>query len=147
MGVLECIKAAAYGALGAAASFFLMLGIYEGVPLLRDIPYIGAIPVIGDLATGRVATESAKAATAARAGYVQLSEITALKAQLERERQNTLRATQLQDQAQQRAAVAAAAKKVTDEKLEQTIRGDTAPGSTWTADDDQWVRDHRAKSN
>jgi hypothetical protein len=67
-----------------------MLGYYEGVPVLRNIPYIGVIPVIGELATGRVATESAQAATAARAGYVQLSEITALKAQLDRERQDTL---------------------------------------------------------
>ncbi|WP_457299182.1 hypothetical protein [Phyllobacterium sp. P5_D12] len=147
MGILESIKAAVFGALGAAASFFLMLGIYEGVPLIRDIPFIGSIPVIGELATGRVASESAKAAAAARAGYVQLSEITALNAQLDRERQNTLRAAQLQDQAQQRAAVAAAAKKVTDDKLEETIRGDTTPGSTWTADDDQWVRDHRTKAN
>jgi hypothetical protein len=135
-------------ALGLPLCIFLgMLGYYEGVPLIKDVPYIGEIPVVGKFATGRVATESAKAATAARAGYVQLSEITALKAQLDRERQNTLRAAQLQDQAQQRAAVAAAAKKVTDGKLEETIRGDTAPGSTWTADDDQWVRDHRAKSN
>jgi multidrug efflux pump subunit AcrA (membrane-fusion protein) len=147
MGILESIKAAAYGALGAAASFLLMLGIYEGVPLVRNIPYIGSIPVIGELATGRVATEAAKAATAARAGYVQLSEKTALQAQLDRERQETLRAAQLQHQARQRAAVAAAAKKVRDEKLEETIRSDTAPGSTWTADDDKWLRDHRAKTD
>lgn len=78
-------------ALGIPLCIFLgMLGYYEGVPVLRNIPYIGVIPVIGELATGRVATESAQAATAARAGYVQLSEITALKAQLDRERQDTL---------------------------------------------------------
>lgn len=46
------------------------LGFYEGVPFLRDIPFIDRVPVVRELVAGRVATESAKAAAAARAGYV-----------------------------------------------------------------------------
>lgn len=46
------------------------LGFYEGIPFLRDIPFADRIPVVRELVAGRVATESAKAAEAARAGYV-----------------------------------------------------------------------------
>ena len=143
MGVLESIKAAAYGALGAAASFFLMLGIYEGLPLVRDIPYIGSIPIIGELATGRVATESAKAATAARAGYVELSEKTALQVQLAEERRSRLRASHLYDEAQKRTTAAAQANRIANEKLQKDINKDTgADGAVWGADDLDWLSNH-----
>ncbi|MBZ9600774.1 hypothetical protein [Phyllobacterium chamaecytisi] len=58
-------------ALGIPLCIFLfMLGYYEGVPVLRDIPYIDHIPVARELIAGRVPTERAKAADAARSGYV-----------------------------------------------------------------------------
>jgi hypothetical protein len=67
----------------------VLLGYYEGVPVLRDIPFADRIPVVRELITGRVATESAKAAAAARTGYVLEAEKTAAEAKsakLERER-------------------------------------------------------------
>lgn len=126
-----------------------MLGYYEGIPALRDIPFADHIPVVRELITGRVATESAKAATEAREGFVVLSEKTALEAQLAKERRDRLLASQLYDEAQKRATAAAAAKKVADEKLEQAIREDAGVpgGGVWTDDDDQWVRNHRRKAD
>jgi hypothetical protein len=132
--------------------FCIFLGIvcfYEGVPVLRDIPFADRIPVVRELITGRVATEAAKAAEAARSGYVVLSEKTALKAQLAKERRDRFLASQLYDEAQKRATAAAAAKKVADEKLEETIREDAGQpgGGVWTDDGDRWVRNHRDKAN
>lgn len=69
--------------------FIGMLGYYEGVPALRDIPFADQIPVVRELIAGRVPTERAKAATEARAGYVLESEKIAAEAKaakLERER-------------------------------------------------------------
>lgn len=129
--------------------FIGMLGFYEGVPVLRDIPFADRIPVMRELITGRVATESAKAAAVAREGFVSLAEKTALEAQLAKERRDRLLASLLYDEAQKRSTAAAAAKKVADEKLEQTIREDAGvpDGGVWTDDDDKWVRDHRGKAN
>lgn len=50
-----------------------LLVFYEGMPFLSDIPFIDQVPIVRALVAGRVATESAKAAQAARAGYVQES--------------------------------------------------------------------------
>jgi hypothetical protein len=47
-------------------AILVLLAYYEGVPVLRDIPYADRIPVVRELITGRVATEAAKAAEAAR---------------------------------------------------------------------------------
>lgn len=66
-----------------------MLGYYEGVPALRDIPFADRIPVVRELIGGRVPAERAKAASEARAGYVLESEKIAAEAKaakLERER-------------------------------------------------------------
>jgi hypothetical protein len=38
-----------------------MLGYYEGVPVLRDIPFADRIPVVRELIAGRVPPERAKA--------------------------------------------------------------------------------------
>lgn len=63
-----------------ACAILLLLAYYEGVPGLRDIPFADQIPVVRELITGRVATESAKAAEAARKGYVQEARATAAEA-------------------------------------------------------------------
>lgn len=39
--------------------FIGMLAFYEGVPVLRDIPYADRIPVVRELIVGRVGTERA----------------------------------------------------------------------------------------
>jgi hypothetical protein len=130
-------------------AILVLLAYYEGIPGFRDIPYADRIPVVRELIVGRVGAERAKAAVAARSGYVALSEKTALEAQLAKERRDRLLASQFYDEAQKRATAAAAAKKVADEKLEEIIREDAAQpgGSIWTNDDDRWVRNHRGKAN
>jgi uncharacterized protein YdbL (DUF1318 family) len=60
--------------------FLIMLGYYEGVPVLRDIPFADCIPVVRELIVGRVPTERAKAAGAAREGYVVEARATAAEA-------------------------------------------------------------------
>jgi hypothetical protein len=119
------------------------------VPALRDIPFADRIPVVRELIAGRVATEKAEGASAAREGFVALSEKTALEAQLAKERRDRLLASQLYDEAQKRATAAAAAKKVADETLDKIIREDAGMpgGGLWTDDDDKWVRHHRGKAN
>jgi hypothetical protein len=113
------------------------------VPVLRDIPYADHIPVVRELITGRVATEKAKAAAAAREGFVSLSEKTALETQLAEERRDRLLASQLYDEAQKRATAAAAAMRVADEKLAKIIKGDTGPdGAVWTDSDIEWLHNH-----
>jgi hypothetical protein len=137
-------------ALGLPACIFLvMLAYYEGVPALRDIPFADRIPVVRELIAGRVPTERANASREAREGFVALTEKTALEAQLAKEQRDRLLASQLYDEARKRATAAAAAKKVADEKLERTIREDAGVpgGGVWTADDDQWVRNHRGKAD
>jgi len=120
-----------------------LLGYYEGVPFLRDIPFADRIPVVRELITGRVATEKAKAASLAREGYVALTEKTALEAQLAKERQDRLLAAQLYDEAQKRATAALRAKKAADEKLRKNIQGDSGPdGAVWTDSDIEWLHNH-----
>ncbi|MBB3144953.1 hypothetical protein FHS21_001354 [Phyllobacterium trifolii] len=141
---MSAVIVAILRALGIPLCIFLgMLGYYEGMPVLRDIPYIGVIPIVGELATGRVASESAKAAAAARAGYVELSEKTALQAQLAEERRSRLRASQLYDEAQKRATAAAQANRIANEKLDKDINKDTgSDGAVWGADDLDWLSNH-----
>jgi hypothetical protein len=74
----------AIGAVGV--TIIILLGFYEGVPCLRDIPFAGKIPVIREFIVGRVEIERGKAADAAREGYVTRSELTAAKAEAERYR-------------------------------------------------------------
>ncbi|PSH68631.1 hypothetical protein CU102_12800 [Phyllobacterium brassicacearum] len=71
--------------LGLPACIFLgMLAYYEGVPVLRDIPFADRSPVIRELIAGRVPTERAKAADDARKGYVIESEKIAAEARAAR---------------------------------------------------------------
>ncbi|NEI97321.1 hypothetical protein [Rhizobium ruizarguesonis] len=83
--------------------FALTLAYYEGVPSLRDIPFAGKIPVVREFIVGRVELERAKAADAAREGYVTRSELAAAKAEAERYRlqaaQNAVFAAEAREQA------------------------------------------------
>lgn len=125
-----------------------MLGYYEGVPALRDIPFADRIPVVRELIAGRVQTERAKAASEAREGFVVLSEKTALEALLAKERRDRLLASQLYDEAQKRATAAAAANRIANERLEVIIKGDTGVDGSYPSQSDiDWVSKHRGKAN
>jgi hypothetical protein len=57
--------------IGLAGCIFIgLLAWYEGVPFIRDIPFLDRLPVARELLAGRVKTEVAKAVDKAREGYV-----------------------------------------------------------------------------
>lgn len=98
-----------------------LLFFYEGIPGASSIPFLTSIPVIGDLTTGRVATERAKAASDARRIYVDAMEKTALAAQLaERERQQAIGAIVVEEY-RKRLAAAQSAEQAASDQLEKEI--------------------------
>lgn len=98
-----------------------MLFFYEGIPGASRIPLLTSIPVIGDLTTGRVATERAKAAADARRAYVDAMEKAALASQLaERDRQERAGAIALEEY-RKRLAASQAAEQAASDKLESEI--------------------------
>lgn len=69
---------------GAALAGCIALVVYEGVPIIKSVPFIEYVPIIGELAEGRVDREARKA----REGYVAEARLIAAEAQLaERNRQ------------------------------------------------------------
>lgn len=84
----------------------IIVGFYEGVPGLRDIPFIGSVPVIREFIVGRVEIESAKAAKVAKEGYVARSELTAAKAEAERYRIQAIQNAAFAEQAREQAKTA-----------------------------------------
>lgn len=123
-----------------------LLLFYEGFPGADRIPFLTSIPVIGDLTTGRVATERAKAAADARRTYVDAMEKVALAAQLaERERHERAGAIALEDYRKRLAASQAAEQAISDQ-LESEIatheRELDAAGRACRADDADidWLR-------
>ncbi|WP_416065431.1 hypothetical protein ACK9YZ_01395 [Rhizobium sp. ZK1] len=98
--VVELVKA--IGAVGI--TIIVMLGYYEGVPGLRDIPFISHVPVIREFIVGRVQSERSKAAEAAAEGVVSRSELTAARAEADRYRkqatENAIFAAEARQQAQ-----------------------------------------------
>lgn len=98
-----------------------LLFFYEGIPGASRVPFLTSVPVIGDLTTGRVATERAKAAADARRAYVDTMEKATLAAQLaERERQDRAGAIALEEY-RKRLAASQAAEQAASDKLESEI--------------------------
>jgi hypothetical protein len=100
--------------LGGIVKFFgpvvvtaaLIIGYYEGIPGLRDIPFIGRVPVIREFIVGRVEIESGKAAAAAREGYVARTALTAAQAEAERYRIQAIQNAAFAEQAREQAKTA-----------------------------------------
>lgn len=127
----------------------VLLGFYEGVPGLRDIPFVDRLPFFREFVVGRVKLEAAKAAAAATEGLVKRSELTAAKA----------RAAALEEQIAISRRMAAAALRQADadrrerdqaeRELEARIDADRKNSSgddgcgTWTDRDDEWRMQNR----
>ncbi|WP_245494998.1 hypothetical protein [Rhizobium ruizarguesonis] len=129
-------------------TIIIMLGYYEGVPGLRDIPFAGKIPVVREFIVGRVELERGKAADAAREGYVLLAEKTAAEAQVvEMERQRNA-AAQASEEHRKRLEASQAAEQAAKDTLEQEISAhekalDAAGNNCRLTDADvRWLRDH-----
>ncbi|MGO7560563.1 hypothetical protein ACC754_14055 [Rhizobium johnstonii] len=113
-------------------TILLMLGFYEGVPGLRDIPFAGKIPVVREFIVGRVELERGKAADAAREGYVARSELTAARAEAERYRLQAVQNSIFAADARRQAADAASRLNQKLSEQEKESANDTDPDvSRW----------------
>lgn len=120
----------AIGAVGM--TIIIMLGYYEGVPGLRDIPFAGKIPAVREFIVGRVELERGRAADAAREGYVARSELTAAKAEAERYRLQAVQNAIFAADARREAEDASARLKRKLSEQEKLNDEDTDPGvSRW----------------
>jgi hypothetical protein len=111
---------------GMAVAAVILILVYEGISL----------PFIGQVINGRVAN----AVDTATAGLVARSELTAARAQLERERELRQAADNAAVQARLRAYAADRAKAAAQSKLDEMIAADTGDdGATWTDEDLKWL--------
>lgn len=141
--IIAAIKSAIDYMIGAAAASAILIVAYEGVPIIRDIPLIGWLPIVGDLATGRVQREADKAVKAATAELVARSELTALNAQLKEIERQRQAADVAATAARARAEQAQKETKDALAKLDAAIAADAGPdGCAFTDDDLEWLRQH-----
>jgi polyhydroxyalkanoate synthesis regulator phasin len=138
MNPFECIKAAAYGALGA----FVMLFCYEGIPGLARIPYMTSIPIIGEFAGWKhtYADEQVKIATKnmVDAGLLAVAEAKAEKFRVEAER-NRKAAQEAVEQAQ----VDKLKRIESNERYDQTVAADSSDdGATVSQSDLDWLHNN-----
>lgn len=125
---IELVKA--IGAVGI--TIIVMLGYYEGVPGLRDIPFINKVPGIREFIFGRVQSERAKAAEAAVESLVKRSELTAAQAEADKYRRQAIENSIFAAEARQEAL--SASKRLNDKLAEQekASEEDTDPeASRW----------------
>ncbi|KAA3527037.1 hypothetical protein GOZ96_04665 [Agrobacterium vitis] len=115
----------------------------EGIPVIRRIPYIEYVPLIGELAEGRVKTYAAQQVELSKATMVSQVEKDALQAQLDRERELRAAAEQSATEAAKRADAARMAKDQAMKNYEALISADTSPdGAVWTKEDIEWQKQH-----
>jgi hypothetical protein len=123
-----------------ACLVILLLAYYEGVPGANRIPFLSSVPVIGDLATGRVHSHAADQVRRATADLVARSELAAVRAQLAREQALRRIASEAEVEARERARDALKAKSLAEQELEARIAADSGTdGAVWTEGDLQWL--------
>jgi len=117
-----------------------LLIYYEGLPGASRIPFLSLVPVIGDLATGRVHSYAADQVKLATSSLVAKSELAAVAAQLEQERALRRAADDAAAQARIRASASERAKADALIKLNARIAADTdREGAEWTEGDIKWL--------
>lgn len=127
----------------------------EGVPGAHRIPFLSGIPIVGDLATGRVhayAAEQVKIALASsearcRSEKEQMAseaEVSALRARADREARLRAAADVANTEAQRRAAMTQAALEKSEAELEVlSAEAATVPGLTVPGQEDwKWLQEH-----
>lgn len=82
-----------------------LLVYYEGIPGASRIPFLASVPIIGDLATGRVHAYAAQQVEIAAAGMVASAELAAAKAQLAAQREIAARSADAASEALRRVRV------------------------------------------
>lgn len=128
-------------AIGLPACIIIgLLVFYEGIPGAHRIPFLSAVPVIGDLTTGRVHAHAADEVHRATAGLVARAELKAVEAQLAQERRFRRAADDAAREAVIRAHAAERAKNEAMADLEDLIATDTGDdGAVWTEGDIKWL--------
>lgn len=119
----------------AVAAIVMVLTIthYEGIPILRGLP------LLGRLASGVIETRIASAT----ADLVNVAEVVALKAQLDRERRNRLAILNAYREDTKRAAAEAEAREQDIERLRKMVAEDNGDdGAVWTDNDLRWLQRH-----
>lgn len=87
-----------------------LLVYYEGIPGAYRVPFLSALPVIGDLATGRVHAHAADQVRQATAGLIAKAEIVALQAKLDAQQWIAARSAEAAREAARRLSVEATAR-------------------------------------
>lgn len=130
--------------IGLAGIVFVgMLFFYEGAPAVSSIPYVGKIPIIGNLAVGRVASYAADQVEAATTQMVSKASADALAALLAHERRMRAAAETAAEAARLRANATALALDAANERarqLEAQAREDGLP--TWSPEELEWYGKH-----
>lgn len=132
--------------IAAAPVILAMLAYYEGLPVIRDAPFLDRVPVLRELTVGRVASYAADAVAAAnrqceadKSSMVDRAIADALAATLAQERRYRNAADIAAADAQKRAGEALLAKEEADERvraLQAEAERDNLP--TWTPEELEW---------
>lgn len=129
-----------------------LLAYYEGIPGAHRIPFLSSVPVLGDLASGRVhafAAQQVALATAEAAGQceadkkqmVSRATVDALAAVLAQERRNRAAADIAAADAQKRAGEALRAKEDAESRIE-ALKAQAKDLPTWSPEELLWLENH-----
>ncbi len=136
-------------------AFLATLVYFTGIPGASRIPYLSSIPLLGDLTTGRMhtyaadqmklAVSSQKAqCEAEKTGLVSRYELTAVQAQLDRERALRAAAEQAATEASNRAAATLRARQAAETEIERLrLEAETDRGLSRPNEGDlKWLSEH-----
>ncbi|MGV1867240.1 MULTISPECIES: hypothetical protein [unclassified Rhizobium] len=115
IGVKGYIILALVVALGAQHSY------YEGLPLIRSIPFVGRLPWLGDVAIGKVQTRVNAAVDGARHAFAVEMEASVAKAKADAEAKSKQAAAIVADEYAKRLAASLAASTQKDKELDDAL--------------------------
>lgn len=124
-----------------------LLAYYEGIPGAWRIPYLSNVPVIGDLATGKVHSYANEQVRLATSKMVSAYEYGVTVAQLNEERRRATLAAQATEEYRKRSEAAVRATEQAQDKLEKIIAEDSGTDSpVWDPRDIEWLCQHGSKA-
>ena len=116
----------------AGCAIVALLIYYEGVPGLRDMPFVSHIPIVRDLVVGKVDRAAAEAVEKATATLVARAELSTAQAKADELRRQLDIMKRMADAAQKQAAAAQVEADHAREALEKALEDDRDP------DDSRW---------
>jgi len=124
-----------------------LLAYYEGIPGAWRIPFLSNVPVIGDLATGKVHSYANEQVRLATSKMVSAFEYEVVAQQLAEERRRANQAAQITEEYRKRTEAAVRATAQAQDKLEKIIAEDSGTDSpVWDARDIEWLCQHGSKA-